>query len=139
MNLEKLTNQIKQHEGFAPKVYTCSQGKLTIGYGRNLEEKGITKAEAEILLNNDIKYFCNGLKKHSKFKHIFIKLNTNRQAVLINMCFTLGVGGLSKFVKMWAALNCGNFKKAASEMLDSKWARQVKTRAIQLANQMKQG
>ena len=53
-NKETLIEQLMRHEGFRTKPYRCSAGKLTIGYGRNLDDKGITKAEAFMMLKNDI-------------------------------------------------------------------------------------
>ena len=67
------------------------------------------------------------------------RLNTARQAVLIDMCFNLGIGRLKQFKKMFAALSQGDYDKAAAEMLDSVWAKQVKSRAAQLAEIMRKG
>jgi len=51
---KKLTDQLIKHEGLRLKPYHCPAGKLTIGVGRNLEDKGITEEEAVMLLENDI-------------------------------------------------------------------------------------
>ena len=54
------------------------------------------------------------------------------------MVFQLGPTGVSKFKKMWVALknNPPNYKEAAVQMLDSRWAKQTKNRAESLAKQM---
>ncbi len=53
--LERIKEQLVRHEGLGLKPYRCPAGKLTIGYGRNLDDTGISKAEAYELLSNDIR------------------------------------------------------------------------------------
>ena len=126
---------IKKHEGLILKPYKCSAGKLTIGYGRNIEDNGITLSEAEQMLNNDIQ---NCYAECIKLK-CWNALNEARQAVLLDMCFNLGISRLKNFKKMLAALERGEYKTAATEMLDSNWAKQVKGRATELSEIMKKG
>lgn len=126
---------IKKHEGLRLKPYTCTAGKLSIGYGRNLDDNGISQYEAEQMLFNDIQLCyaeCIKLK-------CWDKLNEPRQAALLDMCYNLGISRLKGFKKMLAALEVGAYSRAAEEMLDSKWAMQVKTRATELADIMKKG
>lgn len=142
MNLQrKLIAQLKHHEGQVLKKgrhmpYKCPADMLTIGYGRNLEERGISTEEAEFLLINDIQDVTQELKTQIKPWH---SLKAERQAVLINMAFNLGVPRLMGFKNMLAALAAKNYPLAAAEMLNSKWARQVGKRAQELANQMETG
>jgi len=56
--------------------------------------------------------------------------------VLTNMVFTLGKKGLDEFDDMWAAIEVGDWKKAAAEMKDSDWAKQVGNRAVRLVDRM---
>jgi lysozyme len=130
---EELKNQIKRHEGLRLKPYLCPAGKLTIGYGRNLDDKGITKDEAERLLLNDI-HEC--LEKCNAMIPYFYKLNRAQQNVLVNMCYNLGIYGLLGFKRFLAALEKGDLETAKKEMLDSKWANQVGIRAKELADQI---
>ena len=67
------------------------------------------------------------------------ELDEARQMVCINMAFNLGMPRLNRFKKMWAAIHKGDYGTAALEMLDSKWADQVKGRALRLSNIMKTG
>jgi lysozyme len=62
-----------------------------------------------------------------------------RQAVLLNMAFNLGVGGLLGFKRALGAMRIEDYARAGTEMLDSTWARQVKGRAAELARQMMLG
>lgn len=134
--MSKLLQQIKLHEGLRLKPYKCTADKLTIGFGRNLEGKGITQEEAEYLLSNDIADVRLAIQEHIP---AYFKLNDARQAVLVNMAFNLGMNGLLKFKKVIQAIGEDRYTLAASEMLDSNWAFQVGNRALELAEQMKTG
>ena len=135
MYIQPVAQLIKKHEGLRLKPYRCPAGKLTIGYGRNLDDSGISPSEAEALLYNDIQTCYAACVKFGFWN----RLNAARQAVLLDMCFNLGISRLKQFKKMLAALTRGNYENAAKEMLDSAWARQVKTRAQELAEIMKKG
>jgi lysozyme len=128
--MENLIDMIKRHEGFRNFPYMDSVGKLTVGYGRNLEDVGISKAEAEILLVNDINIATGDLVDILPESTTY---GRNRFNALVDMMFNLGKTKFRGFKKMIAALKERNFKKAAMEMLDSKWATQVGYRANDLA------
>jgi lysozyme len=66
-------------------------------------------------------------------------LDPVRHAVLLNMTFNMGIGGLMQFRKFLAALAAGDYKTASSEMLASVWAQQVGPRAQRLALQVESG
>lgn len=122
------------HEGLRLKPYTDTQGKLTIGVGRNLSDVGVSEAEAMLMLNNDIE------RVQSETIHAFGWYNSIgviRQDVVLSMVFNLGLTGFQEFKKLIAAVACQDYERAASEMLDSKWAKQVGKRAIDLAYMMR--
>lgn len=135
MNRAALIEQLKKDEGFRGKPYRCTAGKLTIGFGRNLDDVGISVGEAEFLLYQDVADVEQALNEIPGYA----ALDDVRQTVLANMAFNLGLTRLLKFKKMRAALRAGDFNTAATEMLDSLWARQVGTRADRLARQMRTG
>lgn len=122
---------IKRHEGFRQYPYKCTAGKLTIGYGRNLDDVGISREEADYLLDMD-------LDKHTEEldKVITWAVPKDVYAVLVDMHYNLGHERFMQFRKMLECLKKLNFKGAAKEMLDSKWAKQVPNRAAELANIM---
>lgn len=124
---------IKIDEGLELFPYKCSEDKLTIGYGRNLEDRGITEQEAEYLLENDI---TKAEREATSLVNDFNGLNDNRKIVLVSMVFQMGRTGVSKFVKMLDAIDRNAFRTAANEMLDSKWARQTPERAKRMADRM---
>lgn len=129
-------NQIKIDEGFRGEPYKCTAGKTTIGYGRNLDANPLTVTEAEYLLMNDLTLVEKVIKSRCGF---FEKLNDARKDVIINMTFNLGLNGVLKFTNMIAAIEADDYERAAVEMLDSRWARQVGKRAERLSQLMKNG
>lgn len=133
---EKLIDLIIYHEGLELKPYRCTAGHLTIGIGRNLDDRGITEDEARFLCQNDVDIVEQELTR--KFPFI-VGFGDVRIRVLLDMAFNLGVPRLSAFSNMWAALEEGDFKQAAVEMLDSRWARQVGQRATNLSQMMETG
>lgn len=133
---EMATRMLKLHEGVRLKPYTDTVGKLTLGIGRNLDDRGITQEEAEYLLSNDISDVWLQLVSQLPF---FSRLDTVRQAVLIDMGFNLGTSGLMSFRNTLAAVADGRYADAASGMLASKWAEQVGRRAQRLAEMMRTG
>jgi len=133
-NCHETTEQIKADEGLNLKPYFCTANKLTIGYGRNIEQNGITQCEAEYLLKNDVNECYLALK--NKFNW-FNQLNAARKSVLVNMVFNLGLPTFLQFKKMIAAIENKDFSEAANQMLNSRWAQQVGKRAQRLAKQMK--
>lgn len=136
MDKTKLAEQLKKHEGLRLKPYTDTVGKLTLGIGRNLEDKGITEQEALFMLNNDVDYFYEQLNKSIPW---FKGLDDARQNVLVNMAFNLGVTGLLTFKNMLEECKNEQYNFASIEMLDSKWAKQVGNRSLELSQQMLTG
>jgi lysozyme len=133
---QKLTRQLRLHEGERLKPYRCTAGKLTIGVGRNLEDRGITAEESAYLLNNDIDREWKALTTALPW---VTGLNDVRQRVLLDMSFNLGIVGLLRFKNTLATIRRGDYSKAAAMMLDSLWARQVGKRAVRLAEMMRTG
>ena len=134
--MKELIDQLIRHEGIRLKPYKCPAGKLTIGIGRNIEDNGITEAEAIILLMNDIGR-CQW-EVDTAFPWS-VKLDKPRYNVLVNMCFNMGISRLSSFRKMLAALKERDYNEASIEGLDSRWAKQVGKRAVELMQIIKGG
>lgn len=131
-----LSEMLIKHEALRLKPYTDTVGKLTIGVGRNLDDKGISQEEAMMMLNNDIVE-----TKEAVFKTLpwAMKLDEPRQAVILSMAFNMGLNGLLGFKQMLLAVETGNYPSAALHMLNSKWAVQVGNRATYLAKIMETG
>ena len=156
-NAENFVNKLIAHEGLRLQVYKDTLGIDTIGIGRNLEDRGITKeeldwmdipsmdavyeygiteADAMYLAKNDVQIVEEELVR----AHPCVEeLDSVRQLVLMDMAFNMGVPRLRKFTKMWNAVHEKKFDIAAKEMLDSRWAVQVKSRSTKLAHAMHHG
>jgi lysozyme len=140
MKNPQLAYQIKlltRDEGLRLKPYRCTAGKLTIGVGRNLEDVGITKEEAEQMLANDISRVVVDIVKRIPWA---MKLDDARFSVIHSMVFQMGIGGVMNFRKFLNALQMGDFTRASIEMMDSKWAQHDSpARAKRLAEVMRSG
>lgn len=135
MDKYQLKTWIKSHEGFSSKPYICSAGKLTIGFGRNIQDNGISFNEAELMLDNDINTAEKELLKYDWY----FNSPPNIKDALINMCFNMGITRLLGFKKMITAIEKKDYTNAAIESLDSKWAKQVGNRAKDIAIMIRQG
>ena len=136
MDYTRLIAQLRKHEGVEHKPYTDTVGKLTIGVGRNLDDRGLSDHEIDFLLQNDIQLVEEELDQW--WSH-WRSLNQTRQLVVADMMFNMGRPRLSQFKMILAALQAGDYEMASTEMLDSKWASQVKGRATTLADMMSTG
>jgi len=136
LDLVLLKKMIEAHEGRRLKPYRDTVGKLTIGVGRNLDDVGISDAESSFMLQNDIERVIRELNHQIPW---WISLDQVRRMVIVDMGFNLGVPGLLKFRDFISALQRGDYRTAAAEMLDSLWARQVGRRADDLASMMVTG
>lgn len=134
----RLRAHVKQSEGLKLQPYRDSLGFLTIGFGRLIDPAkggGISPDEAEYLLANDLKR----AERQCESLPAYLDLSPVRQAVLIELCFNMGLDGLQKFKRMFGALVQQDYEHAASEMMASKWSGQVGARAVRLARQMQTG
>ena len=135
MDRQLLRSQLERHEGLRLRVYKDTVGVNTIGYGRNLDDVGITREEADYMLAADIERVERELDTIDEY----VTLDRIRQTVIANMCFNVGFRGLLNFKRMWKHLGRHDYPGAAKEMLNSKWAGQVGNRAIELAKIMRTG
>jgi lysozyme len=120
--MNELMQQLRRHEGERLKPYRCTAGKLTIGVGRNLDDKGITQSESKMLLVNDIDECMTDLQSIFRSWDDF---SDARKIALIDLRFNLGAGGFRSFKRMITAIRARNWQLAAAEALDSRWAHQV--------------
>lgn len=131
----RLRRSLIAHEQYRKYPYVDSVGKVTIGIGFNLTDRGMTDDWILTEFERDIQYFYD---QFSNFEW-FNDLNEDRQIVLIDMAYNLGWLTFLTFTALIDALTRKDYEKAAYEMLNSKWARQVKSRAADLAQGMLTG
>ena len=127
---------VRHHEGVRSHPYCDSVGKITIGVGRNLTDRGLSVPEIETLFENDmviatdiLDIWCPQWRTYS----------VNRRAALLSMAFNLGGPRLTGFKKMRAALMDEDFVAAALQAMQSKWARQVGKRASEISEMIQKG
>lgn len=131
----KLRNLLVAHEGLRKFPYSDTLGKITIGIGYNLTDRGMTDAWINEQYEKDVLYFYNQLMEDFYW---YKNLDEARQMVLIDMCF-MGYQHFLQFQKMFEAMAKCDYKTAALEMLNSEWADQTKSRATDLATIMVNG
>lgn len=136
MSVSSLIEQLRRDEGCVLHPYRDQVGKLTIGIGRNLDDVGISRDEAEYLLANDIRKAEGAVMKALPWA---ANMDPIRRAVLVNMSFNMGINGLLGFKNTLEMVRTGRYADAADGMLNSKWAGQVGPRAARLSEQMRTG
>ena len=140
---DALRAQLRHSEKFVPHAYQDSLGFWTIGYGRLIDKRrggGISQAEAEYLLDNDISTTIEECDVHIPW---WRNLDPVRQLVMLDLMFNMGWGGgkrgLSTFRNTLSAIEANDYAKAAAGLRKSKWADQVKSRADRLIKMMLTG
>jgi lysozyme len=129
--MKDLLEKIKHHEGFVEHVYDDSLGIPTIGYGFAIKDLVLDEDIAEEILIRKLEK----LKRNANSRFQWLEdMPQEVQEVVLNMCYQLGITGVSKFRKAISALQEGEWQEAADEMLDSLWARQTPNRAEELSN-----
>lgn len=119
--------RLKDHEGLRLFVYTDTEGKATIGYGRNLVDRGVSHDEASQMLEADIAYFTAQCRQVFPW---FDGLDPVRQDVVVNLAFNMGVMGLARFHLMIEAIENQDWGKAAYELYNSRWRTQVQKERV---------
>lgn len=121
---------IAKNEGLNLKPYRCPAGKLTIGYGHNLDDNGIPQFIADALLQYDMEMAIDNLfDVFGELADNISIISENRYAALLDMMYNLGKPTFLKFTKMIEAIKQGNWQKAADELKDSTYYKQVGNRA----------
>jgi lysozyme len=134
--MNSIVEDLVRDEGIELKPYRCPAGRLTIGVGRNLDDVGLTKREALYLLAQDL---ARTEEQLDRLLPWWRSLSEARQRALVNMGFNLGIKRLLGFHDMLAALEAGEWERAAASALDSQWARQVGARAERIARLLREG
>lgn len=112
---------LKGEEGYRRHPYPDTGDTLAIGYGHNLHCRGLSQRQAAWLLADTLQELREALVQRRP--DTWARMSAGRQAALLEMAYQLGVDGVLGFVRMWQALERGQWRKAAAEMRDSKWAR----------------
>ena len=130
-----LLDRIKHHEGFRSKVYKCTEGYDTIGYGFAIKDLELDEDISEMILMQKLDNLMTRIGKTFVW---WRSADSTVKDVVVEMCYQLGVSGFSKFKKTIDHLENKRYGKASAEMLDSRWAKQTPNRALELSNLIKE-
>jgi lysozyme len=144
MDLDKLRGQLMIDEGCIYKIYKDHLGYPTFGIGHLILESDpeygqpvgtpVLYDRVKEAFEKDVKSVLNDCEK---LYPDFYGLPEEAQQVIANMMFNMGLTRLSKFKNMKNAIDSRLWGKAADEMMDSKWYRQVGNRAKRLVDRMR--
>ena len=132
--MQQLVESIKKNEGYREKVYKCTEGFDTIGYGFSIKDVKLRESVCDIILEEKL------MELSSEVQEKFPWLTDMPQEVchvILEMCYQMGVAGVSKFKKTISYLQEKEWGKASVEMLDSKWAKQTPNRAKRMSEIVK--
>ena len=122
-DLNNLKEMIAKHEGYEPRVYKCTNGYDTIGYGFAIKDLFMDKEIADLILDKKIRGLLARIEGDDDWDSWFFDKSETVQDVLVNMIFQIGFSGVKKFKKTIQYIKDDNFLMASEEMLDSKWAK----------------
>ena len=143
MDMDRLLESVKKHEGYRNKVYLDTLGKRTVGVGHLCvedfweDDKEYEEKFLMTILEHDLQTAIKNAKKLME-DHGCADIDEQAEEILIEMVFQLGMTGVSKFKNMWKALAELNYVGASYETLDSRWAKQTPNRAKAMAKTMKE-
>ena len=141
MNMDRLLESVKKHEGYRNKVYLDTLGKRTVGVGHLCvedfweDDKEYEEKFLMTILEHDLSDAIKGANDLMA-EHGCMDINEKAHEIIIEMVFQLGKTGVSKFRNMWKHLSALEYSDAASEMLDSRWAKQTPNRAQAMSAEM---
>lgn len=134
---------LKSDEGFCAHVYKDTRGHLTVGYGRCLDCEGLSEAEAELLLRNDVQHRQIELGKTTWWP----KLDAVRQAAFVDMAFQMGTVGVLGFKEVIRRIEAANTWDYVAEALlenpdgtsPNPWAKETPNRARRISEMVRTG
>jgi lysozyme len=139
--MDRLLASVKKHEGYRNKVYLDTLGKRTVGVGHLCvedfweDDKEYEEKFLMTILEHDLQSAIKGAKDLIS-ENGCTDIDEIAEELIIEMVFQLGKNGVSKFRNMWKHLSALEYSSAASEMLDSRWAKQTPNRAQAMSAQM---
>ena len=144
MDTQKLREQLEIDEGVVHEIYNDHLGYPTFGIGHLITEDDPehgspigTEVENDRVIEAFDKDVQSVLSDCSILYPNFESLPEEAQQIIANMMFNLGRPRLSKFRGMKAGVDDQNWERAADEMVDSRWYRQVGARAERLVERMR--
>ena len=140
-----LREQLEIDEGVKYEIYVDHLGYPTFGIGHLIIESDPENGQAvgTPVSNDRVAAAFDGdvevvLSECKVLYPDFEDLPEEAQQIIANMMFNLGRPRLSKFVGMKRGVDAKDWNRAADEMVDSRWYRQVGARAERLVNRMRE-
>ena len=144
MDLEKLRKQLEIDEGVKYEIYLDHLGYPTFGIGHLFipsdkeyrEDVGTRVSEERVreCFDKDVE---SVLRDCTLLYKDFDELPEEAKQIIANMMFNMGYTRLSKFKGMKRGVDARDWNKAADEMVDSRWYKQVTNRANRLVERMR--
>ena len=138
-----IVDMLKRHEGTGERdnrgnflMYQDTENLWTIGYGICIERTGLREHEAEYLLKSRIEESFRELNITFRW---FRRLNTARQDALVDLIYNIGFPSFLGFKKAIEAFEVNDFNEAASQILDSRYGRELPGRALEISQMIKHG
>lgn len=126
LDMEKLRARIIEEEGFERFPYRCTANKLSIGVGHNIEDRGLSDAAINFILDEDIDICLSQLEGNLSY---WQTLPDCVQEALVDLCFNMGINRLMQFRMTLLYIKEGDWTRAADELMDSRYASQLPNRA----------
>lgn len=148
--LDYIAPKTAKFEGFSANVYKCPAGFDTIGYGRNIEANPLKPYElAQLNADGSVsqevalqwlkeelgRCFDKAFENYSWFRN----LDTERAGAIVDMIYNLGFNGFAGFRNTIGFIATQDYKRAVTNLQQSKWWGQVKTRAVAIADILENG
>lgn len=138
VNVKECRMMLERHEGRKRRMYPCPSGHMTIGVGHNLDAKSISNQAVDQIFSDDLDD-----AEHDVIDVIgcavWANLSLPRRAALVDMAFQMGGTGFAQFKKTIHLVSARQFEEAAREMLNSTWAKQTPSRAIDISEMIRTG
>lgn len=146
LDIETIENIIDDEGGCRVEPYFCTAGKATWLIGRNVIDRPLDAVEWKILAEQGL---CKGartlfnieivnLRNHARYHWETDNMPEEVEIIILNMLYNMGTSRFNPqtWPKFFAALKAKDYKKAAEEMMDSKWYGQVRFRGQRLRDSM---
>ena len=144
MDLQHLREDLETDEGVKYEIYLDHLGYPTFGIGHLIREDDPEHGEAtgtSVSADRVAEAFEQDvqtvLSDCAKLYSDFDELPEEAQLVIANMMFNLGYPRLSAFKGMKAGVDARDWNRAADEMIDSRWYKQVTNRAQRLVDRIR--
>lgn len=138
VNVKECRMMLERHEGRKRRMYPCTSGHMTIGVGHNLDAKPISDRAIEQIFSDDLDDAERDVIDVIGCA-VWVNLSFPRRVALLDMAFQMGRDGFAEFENTIPLIRLGQYTDAAREMLNSTWAKQTPSRALEISEMIRTG